>query len=176
MAPADTAIGRALHRDRSGPARLRSERQTPRRLRQAHHGLRCARTGQVPRARANHPRRPRPRRAGRPSYGLDYPDEVERIAFLDIIPTRETFRRTDASLARGYWHWFFHLQPDLPELLVGPNIEGYLRYFFERWSYNRAAFDQDTIAEYVRAFSAPGALRAGFDDYRAFLPGRPGSR
>jgi haloacetate dehalogenase len=103
-------------------------------------------------------------------YGLDYPDEVERIAFLDIIPTRETFRRTDATLARGYWHWFFHLQPDLPELLVGPNVEAYLRYFFERWTYNRAAFEQETIAEYVRAFSAPGALRAGFDDYRASYP------
>jgi pimeloyl-ACP methyl ester carboxylesterase len=26
------------------------------------------------------------------------------------------------------------------------------------------------VAEYVRAFSVPGALRAGFDDYRASFP------
>jgi pimeloyl-ACP methyl ester carboxylesterase len=100
-------------------------------------------------------------------YGLDYPDEVERIAFLDIIPTRALFQRLDASLARGFWHWLFHLQPDLPELLVGANVEAYLRYFFERWTYQRGAFDAATIAEYVRAYSAPGALRSGFDDYRA---------
>ncbi len=103
-------------------------------------------------------------------YALDYPDEVDKVAFLDILPTRATFQRTDATLARGYWHWFFHLQPDLPELLVGPNIEAYLRYFFERWTDNRAAFDEATVAEYVRTFSAPGALRAGFDDHRASFP------
>ncbi len=30
--------------------------------------------------------------------------------------------------------------------------------------------DPEAIEEYVRAFSAPGALRAGFDDYRASFP------
>jgi haloacetate dehalogenase len=99
--------------------------------------------------------------------GLDYPDAVEKVALLDIIPTRALFRRLDASLARGFWHWLFHLQPDLPELLVGPQVEAYLRYFFERWTYQRAAFDAAAIAEYVRAYTAPGALRGGFDDYRA---------
>ena len=99
-------------------------------------------------------------------WALDHPGEVERLALLDVVPTRETFRRMDATVARSYWHWLFHLQPDLPELLVGANVEAYLRWFFERWTWNRAAVD-DGVAEYVRAFSAPGALRAAFDDYRA---------
>lgn len=103
-------------------------------------------------------------------YGLDYPNEVEKIAFLDIIPTREIIARMDTTMARGYWHWLFHFQPDLPELLICPNVEAYLRYFFERWTYNRAAFDSETIAEYVRSYSAPGALRGGFSDYRATFP------
>jgi haloacetate dehalogenase len=103
-------------------------------------------------------------------YALDHPDEVERIALLDIIPTREMFRRTDVTIARGFWHWFFHLQPDLPELLVGGNVEAYLRWFYERWTWNRAAFPPEVIDVYVRSFSAPGALRAGFDDYRASYP------
>jgi pimeloyl-ACP methyl ester carboxylesterase len=100
---------------------------------------------------------------------LDHPGEVERLAVLDVVPTREMFTRPDATIARGYWHWLFHLQPDLPELLVGDNIEAYLRWFFERWTVNRPGVEE-AVPEYVRAFTAPGALRAGFDDYRATFP------
>ncbi|MES4900771.1 MULTISPECIES: alpha/beta hydrolase [unclassified Streptomyces] len=100
-------------------------------------------------------------------WALDHPDQVERLAVLDVIPTREMLRRLDASVAAGYWHWLFHLQPDLPELLVGNNVRAYLEYFFERWTYNRHGLDPDAVDAYVRAFSRPGALRAGFDDYRA---------
>ncbi len=103
-------------------------------------------------------------------YALDHPGEVERVAVLDVVPTRATFSRVDATVARGYWHWLFHLQPDLPELLAGANVAAYLGYFFERWTHNRAGLDEAAVAEYVRAFSAPGALRAGFDDYRASFP------
>jgi haloacetate dehalogenase len=103
-------------------------------------------------------------------WGLDHPEEVERLVVMDIIPTREMWRRMDMTLARRYWHWLFHLQPDLPELLAGANVAAYLGYFFERWTHNRAGLEEAAVAEYVRAFSAPGALRAGFDDYRASFP------
>ena len=102
-------------------------------------------------------------------YALDHPGEVERLAVLDVIPTRAMFARIDEQLARGFWHWLFHLQPDLPELLVGGNIDAYLRWFFERWTHNRPPVEE-AVPEYVRAFSAPGALRAGFHDYRATFP------
>jgi haloacetate dehalogenase len=100
-------------------------------------------------------------------WALDRPDQVEKLAVLDVVPTREMFRRLDASVASGYWHWLFHLQPDLPELLVGNNIRAYLEYFFEHWTYNRHGLAPDAVDAYVRAFSRPGALRASFDDYRA---------
>jgi pimeloyl-ACP methyl ester carboxylesterase len=100
-------------------------------------------------------------------YGLDYPDEVEKLVIMDIVPTRAVFERVNAEIARGYWHWFFHLVPDLPELLVGANVEAYLRYFFTTWAHNRAVFTPEVIAEYVHTYSAPGALRGGFNDYRA---------
>ncbi|MGK5553907.1 alpha/beta fold hydrolase [Actinomadura kijaniata] len=100
-------------------------------------------------------------------WALDRPDQVERLAVLDVVPTREMFRRLDASVAPGYWHWLFHLQPDLPERLVGNDVRGYLEFFFERWTYNRHGLPADAVDAYVRAFSRPGALRAGFDDYRA---------
>jgi haloacetate dehalogenase len=100
-------------------------------------------------------------------WGLDRPDQVRRLVVLDIVPTREMFRRLDATTANGYWHWLFHMQPDLPELLVSRDVRGYLEYFFGRWTYNRHGLAPEAVDAYVRAFSRPGALRAGFDDYRA---------
>ncbi|TMR22344.1 alpha/beta hydrolase [Nonomuraea zeae] len=102
-------------------------------------------------------------------YALDHPDEVERLVVMDIIPTREMWRRFDmqTGVAAGTWHWTFHLQPDLPELLAGQNVRAYLGYFFENWTVQRSRLE---VEEYVRAFEQPGALRAGFDDYRASFP------
>ncbi len=100
-------------------------------------------------------------------WALDRPDQVTRLVLLDIIPTREMWLRMDADLARRCFHWLFHLQPDLPERLAGPDIAGYLGYFYEHWTVNRHGLEPDAIAEYVRAFSVPGALRASLDDYRA---------
>jgi haloacetate dehalogenase len=97
---------------------------------------------------------------------LDHPRAVDRVAFLDIVPTHALFSQ-DMATASRFWHWLFHLQPDLPELLIGRDIESYLRYFFERWTHRRWVFDDDAVAHYVQAFSAPGALRSSLDDYRA---------
>ncbi|MGY6656644.1 alpha/beta fold hydrolase [Amycolatopsis sp. TRM77291] len=103
-------------------------------------------------------------------WALDRPEQVDRLAVLDIIPTRELWKRLDTEIGRAYWHWLFHLQPDLPELLAGRDIAAYLGYFFERWTHQRQGLSREAVDEYVRAFSAPGALRAGFDDYRASFP------
>ncbi len=51
-------------------------------------------------------------------------------------------------------------------MLVGEHIADYLRYFFEHWTVQRSRL-QDSIPDYIAALSSPGALRAGFDDYRA---------
>jgi haloacetate dehalogenase len=100
-------------------------------------------------------------------FALDHPEMLTHLTLLDIAPTLYMFREGTTAMAQGYWHWFFHMQDDLPELLVAPCIGEYLRFFFERWTYQRSALEP-AIPDYVTAFSRPGALRAGFDDYRAF--------
>lgn len=50
--------------------------------------------------------------------GLDHPECLVRFAALDILPTRAVVRSMDATVASGFWHWAFHQQPDLPEILV----------------------------------------------------------
>ncbi|WP_279582013.1 alpha/beta fold hydrolase [Fodinicola feengrottensis] len=58
---------------------------------------------------------------------LDHPEAVERLAMLDIVPTRHVYGHTDKRLATVYYHWFFLIQPDeLPERLIGNDPIYYL--------------------------------------------------
>ncbi|GAA3648526.1 alpha/beta hydrolase [Nonomuraea antimicrobica] len=98
-------------------------------------------------------------------WALDRPDEIGRLALLDVLPTREVMRSVDKDSAGFLWHWFFHLQPDLPELLIGGDVEAYLRFFFERQALH--PIEEEAVAEYVAAFSDPRVLRASLEDYRA---------
>lgn len=99
-------------------------------------------------------------------WALDHPDDIERLVLLDILPTREVMANFDRHSADRMWHWFFHLQPELPELLLAGNTEAYLRYHF-RPPLAKGVFDEATLAEYLRAFADPAHLAASLDDYRA---------
>ncbi len=73
----------------------------------------------------------------------------------------------DRAGARARWHWFFHQVPDLPEALTAGREDVYLRYIYKAWVYNPAAIEEEAVQEYLRCFRQPGAMRAGFEDYRA---------
>jgi pimeloyl-ACP methyl ester carboxylesterase len=63
------------------------------------------------------------------------------------------------------WHFSFHNLLDLPEALVAGRERLYLQYFYDRLAARPTAVDTDA---FVRAYEQPGAMRAGFDLYRAF--------
>ena len=103
-------------------------------------------------------------RGGRVAYrmALDHPEQVERLAVLDIIPTGEAFRRTNMEFALGYWHWFFLSQPyDLPEKMINANPEN---YYFRK---NRDLFAPEALADYLEAVHNPETVHAVCEDYRA---------
>ena len=101
---------------------------------------------------------------------LDRPEVVTRVALLDIVPTRHVFAHVDRALAQTYYHWFFLSQdPDLPEHLIGADPDYYVRRKLAQWSGGTGieSFAPEAIEEYVRCFSAPEAIRASCEDYRA---------
>lgn len=100
-------------------------------------------------------------------FAKDHRNVVDRLAVLDNIPTRVVFNATDAKLAKLYWFFYFQQVPHLPEALIEGREEIFLRHFFNNWCYNPGAIDDAAVAEYVRAYSQPGALRGAFNDYRA---------
>jgi haloacetate dehalogenase len=108
-------------------------------------------------------------RGGRVAHrlALDHPDAVTKLCVLDIVPTHTVFRDTGRELAAAYWHWFFFQAPDLPELMIGSVPEAFLRYMFRALTFRAGAIEEAMIQEYLRAFTLPGTIRAGLEDYRA---------
>jgi haloacetate dehalogenase len=109
-------------------------------------------------------------RGGRVAHRLaaDHGQAIERLAVLDISPTRTMFARTDHAFASAYYHWFFLSQPfDLPERLIGANPLWYLHRKIGAWSAGGAKFDPVALAEYERCFSNEATIHASCEDYRA---------
>lgn len=97
-------------------------------------------------------------------FGLDHPDAVEHLVMLDLIPSRHVFTDFDFATGKRYWHWFFHMVPDLPELFIGSNLKEYVQTFFQN-AFIRGPLDE-AVDSYVESLRRPGALRAALADYR----------
>ena len=91
------------------------------------------------------------------------PAAVRSLAILDVtIPGIGP----DISQGGRRWHHAFHMTPELPERLVQGREREYLSWFYREFSWQRAAIEEADVDEYVRCYSRPGALRAGFEYYR----------
>lgn len=112
-------------------------------------------------------------RGGRVAYrmALDHPARVTRLAVLDIVPTAEVWARTDALVARTYWHWSFLAQPTpLPERLIGGD-PGALFDLHVRGQLGLGNQPGNPPAEVLDSYRAalgdPAAVEAFCEDYRA---------
>ena len=100
---------------------------------------------------------------------LDNPDVVTRLAVLDIVPTGEVWRRADATLALGYWHWAFLAQPaPLPERLIGADPDGFW-LAAERIGLKPGdpRYPDEVLRTYRAQLDDPGFITAMCEDYRA---------
>jgi pimeloyl-ACP methyl ester carboxylesterase len=98
------------------------------------------------------------------AYAQAYRDEVSHLVIMDApLPGTAVFDRlrSDPRL----WHFAFHNARDVAEMLVAGRERQYLQHFFYARNFDPSALDLDT---YVAAYSSPGAMRAGFELYRAF--------
>jgi haloacetate dehalogenase len=102
-------------------------------------------------------------------YALDHPDDLAGVAFLDILPAEYVYDElTAGAAAQRYWHWIFHLVPELPEQLITGREDAYLERFFVRSPEFLDRLRSDgAYHEYRRAFLQPGAVDAALEDYRA---------
>jgi pimeloyl-ACP methyl ester carboxylesterase len=99
-------------------------------------------------------------------WALDRPDQIARLAVLDVLPMREVLGRLDAANASTYWHWYFHALPDVPERVIAGDVAGYLRRFLSRLQ-EGGNLRESEFQHYVAAYSAPDRIRNFLEDYRA---------
>ena len=93
-----------------------------------------------------------------------HPEAVKRLVIIDVpIPGCGG----DFSQGGRRWHHQFHMTLDLPEALTAGREDIYLSWFYRTFAYRPDAITQADLKEYVRTYSQPGAMRAGFNLYRA---------
>lgn len=99
---------------------------------------------------------------------LDHGAAVDRLALLDIVPTRTVFETVNQRVATAYYHWFFLIQPDrLPERLIAGDPDAFLDFCLARMGQGMDGFDERAVAEYRRQIHDPAAVHAMCEDYRA---------
>jgi haloacetate dehalogenase len=108
-------------------------------------------------------------RGARVAYrmALDWPDRVERLCALNVIPTVEQFDRLDADSALEYWPFLLLAQPaPFAERLIAAAAEEVVRHVLATWAAAPGAIDPPSAERYVRAFT-PAAIAAWCAEYRA---------
>ena len=109
-------------------------------------------------------------RGGRVAHrmALDYPQHVEKVAFLDIVPTLHMLSNIPLKWAVDSYHWFFMAQPhDYPEKMI--EAYGFGKYIDKKLNkpgVGLSAFTPEAMAEYNRCRNAEN-IRAVCEDYRA---------
>jgi pimeloyl-ACP methyl ester carboxylesterase len=91
------------------------------------------------------------------------PEAVTKLAIVDVVIPGDG---GDFSQGGRRWHHQFHITPDLPEALITGRERLYLQWFYQTFAYKPGAIDDAALDEFVRTYSQPGALRAGFNYYR----------
>lgn len=94
---------------------------------------------------------------------VQFPEQVRAMAVFDAPVLGDG----GPIEHHGRWHFGFHAIPEWPEQLVAGREDLYLRFFFRFGGARPDAIAEEAQAEYVRAYSQPGAMTAGFNYYRA---------
>lgn len=98
---------------------------------------------------------------------MDFPESVLRLMVLDISPTLTMYENTSMAFAKGYWHWFFLIQPEpVPEKLIAADPLFWLKNHMGRHA-GIGMFDPACWDEYLAGVSNPQSMHAMCEDYRA---------
>jgi pimeloyl-ACP methyl ester carboxylesterase len=101
------------------------------------------------------------------AYAQAHRDEISHLVVLDApLPGTAVFDRLRSD--PRVWHFAFHSARDVAEMLVAGRERQYLQSFFNARCFDPSAIGDGDLDIYASAYSAPGAMRAGFELYRAF--------
>lgn len=101
------------------------------------------------------------------AYAQAYRTAVSHLVVMDApLPGTAVFDRLRSD--QRLWHFGFHNARDVAEMLVAGRERLHLQFFLNARIFNTSAISDRDLDIYASAYSAPGAMRAGFEVYRAF--------
>ena len=103
------------------------------------------------------------------SYAAAHPQDIQKMVILDTLLPGFGLEEGANFSPNGIWHPSFHAVRDLPEKLIDGQEDIYLNWFYDHYSYNQSAITSEDREEYIKQYSKPGALRAGFEYYRTIF-------
>lgn len=109
-------------------------------------------------------------RGGRVAYrmALDFPDRVDRVAVLDVVPAVETFRRSDARMLLEFWPWSLMAQSELlSESMISANPGIIVQHALTHWGSDPRSFSPELRRAYTSALAEPRSARAVCEEFRA---------
>jgi pimeloyl-ACP methyl ester carboxylesterase len=99
------------------------------------------------------------------SYAAIHPENVSKLVIMDFIFPGFLPPQFGQN---GPWWFTFHQVPNLPEFLVEGKEREYISSFVKMLAYNPSAITERDLDIYTEKYSVPGAMRDGFEYYRAF--------
>ncbi len=97
------------------------------------------------------------------SLATQHRDAVRKLAIFDVpVPGDGT-----PIMFNNRWHHGLHWELDFPEALTAGREDVYLSFFYRNWGARPDAISEEAQQEYLRTYRQPGAMRAGFNFYRA---------
>ena len=106
------------------------------------------------------------------AYACRYPRDVERLVLMEApIPGTHAYESVATTRYSENKLWHFHLHgaaDNVAEMLIAGSEFPYLRSFYQRLSANPDAISISDAQRYVADYTAPGAMRAGLELFRAF--------
>jgi pimeloyl-ACP methyl ester carboxylesterase len=102
-------------------------------------------------------------------FARTYPERVDRLVMFNPPYPGIGMRWLEVGHVREVWYQMFH-QLEWAEELVGSSREAtrlYVKHFLSHWSHDKNLWTPEEIEAFTDAYSQPGALRGGFNCYRA---------
>jgi haloacetate dehalogenase len=106
------------------------------------------------------------------AFAKSYPTRISKLAIAAVLIPEQAWHEFRLLDPRSPWWFRFHAIPDVPERLISASLPGYLDWFYDSHdrgeNYDASGITAADREAYVRAYSAPGALSAALEWFRAF--------
>ena len=102
------------------------------------------------------------------AWALRHPTEVRRLVLAESLLPGFGLEELMNPATGGYWHFGFHMQVGVAEMLTAGREAAYLGPMWNLFSPYGGITAADR-ADHLRTYTGPGGMRAGFQHYAALL-------